>query len=137
MSCTTTCVRPTPAQAHCAAADCHRTFNTVSGFDSHRRSGMCVDPVALGMTEKNGSWRMPLSESRRAWLARIVEGDSRVQAEPQGCETGSLGVPGTLGDSEAADSRTGEVWVDDRYAQLSPDARRRFDEDMARRIEGA
>lgn len=34
--------------AHCAA-QCHRTFTGVTGFDAHRRDGQCVDPASLGM----------------------------------------------------------------------------------------
>jgi hypothetical protein len=43
----------------------------VSGFDRHRRDGHCLDPVALGMTETGGVWRMPLSEADRARLSEV------------------------------------------------------------------
>jgi hypothetical protein len=33
--------------AHCAAAECHQTFSTVTWFDKHRVRGKCVDPAKL------------------------------------------------------------------------------------------
>jgi hypothetical protein len=56
--CGQSCVRPSPAQAHCAG--CHRTFGGVTGFDAHRRAGVCVDPVGLGYAERAGVWRVPI-----------------------------------------------------------------------------
>jgi hypothetical protein len=42
MSCSPTCVQPSPTNAHCAAT-CHQTFGAVSAFDRHRRGGECID----------------------------------------------------------------------------------------------
>ena len=106
MSCVPTCVRPTPAQAHCAAADCHRTFGSVTGFDRHRRDGACVDPATLGMSETGGVWRIPVPEADRARLARIRNADSRSHGEPQSDENGPVEGRGRVGGSDAADSRT-------------------------------
>lgn len=55
MACGQECGAVTPAQAHCSA--CHRTFGGVSGFDRHRRGGVCLDPEGLGMTLKGSVWR--------------------------------------------------------------------------------
>ena len=56
MSCTNTCIAPSPTNAHCGA--CHRTFGSVTGFDRHRRNGECVDPATLPMhTDARGVWR--------------------------------------------------------------------------------
>jgi hypothetical protein len=61
MTCTDTCVRPTPSQAHCGSG-CHQTFGGVTGFDAHRRAGRCLDPATItkdgGMhLDQNGIWR--------------------------------------------------------------------------------
>ncbi|MEV5819389.1 hypothetical protein AB0L22_09450 [Micromonospora haikouensis] len=69
MPCHTTCVLPTPAQAHCSA--CHTTFGGVTGFDSHRKDGTCVDPATLGFVQRDGVWRMPMSEDARERFARL------------------------------------------------------------------
>lgn len=64
MSCTRTCHRPSPNQAHCPS--CHRTFGGGTGFDSHRRQGRCMDPEDLGMVaDWKGVWRKPMPESAR------------------------------------------------------------------------
>jgi hypothetical protein len=42
--------------AHCAS--CHRTFSAVSGFDTHRRNGTCVDPATVGLVH---------NDTRRCW----------------------------------------------------------------------
>lgn len=64
--CGQTCTRPTPTQAHCAAAGCHATFGGVSLFDRHRRRGECLPPADLGMTEVRGVWRIPMDEEARS-----------------------------------------------------------------------
>lgn len=66
MACTPTCHKPTPAQAHCTV--CHRTFGGVSGFDAHRRNGQCLDPVTLGMIERDRVWRTPMADEARRRL---------------------------------------------------------------------
>jgi hypothetical protein len=60
MTCTDTCVRPSPSQAHCSS--CHITLSGVTGFDAHRRGGRCLDPATItkdgGMRlDWNGIWR--------------------------------------------------------------------------------
>lgn len=57
--CTEACRRPSPAMAHCAS--CHRTFGGVTGFDAHRKDGTCLPPSSLGMVERDGVWRTPMS----------------------------------------------------------------------------
>lgn len=59
--CGSDCARPTPAQAHCSV--CHTTFGGVSGFDAHRRDGVCADPASLGMECRGEVWRTPMSEA--------------------------------------------------------------------------
>ena len=68
MSCRT-CATPTPNQAHCAA--CHLTFGGVTGFDAHRKHGACLDPYALGMVERDGVWRTPMSDAARERLDQL------------------------------------------------------------------
>lgn len=70
MTCTPTCVHPAPAQAHCPTALCHQTFNSPSGFDRHRRGGLCLRPAEVGMViDDRGVWRMPISDADRVRLA--------------------------------------------------------------------
>ena len=71
MSCHPTCERPAPSQAHCGGErGCHLTFGSVRAFDDHRKSGACLDPVALGMSPNDrGVWRVPLPDDAAARLA--------------------------------------------------------------------
>jgi hypothetical protein len=67
MSCTPTCVHPSPSQAHCGAADCHQTFGGVGTFDKHRRNGECLAPAELGLRlDHAGVWHRPMDEEARA-----------------------------------------------------------------------
>lgn len=61
--CTPTCRAPSPSMAHCPT--CHRTFGSVGGFDQHRKQGECLDPADLGMAERDGVWRTPMSDAAR------------------------------------------------------------------------
>jgi hypothetical protein len=56
--CADTCVRPTPAQAHCTV--CHEPFGSISAFDRHRVDGWCRDPASRGLEQINGKWRRPM-----------------------------------------------------------------------------
>lgn len=69
-ACLDTCRRPSPAQAHCKSG-CHRTFGGVGGFDRHRRDGQCLDPATLGYVERDGIWRLPLTEEDAARLGGL------------------------------------------------------------------
>lgn len=66
--CSGTCIRPTPSQAHCGARNCHQTFGGVTGFDAHRKDGICLNPETLGMVHNNGVWRTPMSDEARERL---------------------------------------------------------------------
>jgi len=67
MACSSTCVRPTPAQAHCGA--CHLTFGGVRNFDRHRDNGKCLKPEALGLEEDpRNVWRTPMTDEAREQL---------------------------------------------------------------------
>lgn len=82
MTCTPTCVKPSPSNAHCSA--CHETFGSVSGFDRHRRAGACVDPVTIPgqrLTD-GGIWRYEGGENR-------ADAHSRSRSEPESDESGS------------------------------------------------
>lgn len=68
-SCSDSCRRPSPSQAHCGA--CHTTFGGVSGFDRHRRGGECLAPAGLGFVERDRVWRAPLDEGGRERLASV------------------------------------------------------------------
>ncbi len=84
-TCTDSCRRPSPSQAHCGA--CHRTLGSVTDFDRHRVGGACVDPASLGLVERAGLWASPerhadderktavLRQSRR-FRARHTHGDA-------------------------------------------------------------
>lgn len=74
MPCSNICKTPTPSQAHCGA--CHETFNGVRGFDAHRREGVCLPPLTLGMAvNPRGVWSWPLTEERREQLA-VMRGEA-------------------------------------------------------------
>ena len=67
MACSSTCVRPSTAQAHCGV--CHRTFGGLKGFDAHRRDSKCADPKRLGMVLSDRNvWRTPMPEDAIARL---------------------------------------------------------------------
>lgn len=69
MMCTTSCLAPTPHQAHCGV--CHLTFSGVGGFDRHRKGGRCAEPSTLGMARNPlGVWATPTTPEERARLAR-------------------------------------------------------------------
>lgn len=73
MTCSPTCRRPTPGQAHCGA--CHLTFSGVSGFDRHRRGGACLDPAAFGFhPDERGVWRAPAPQDGSFRVARPAAG---------------------------------------------------------------
>lgn len=65
MTCLDSCLTPTPAQCHCAS--CHRTFGGITGFDAHRKNGMCLDPAAKGYVEVKGIWRRPPPAGKAYW----------------------------------------------------------------------
>ena len=56
-ACTNDCARPTPSQAHCPT--CHETFGGVTGFDTHRKDGVCLDPELKGYVLVKDIWRLP------------------------------------------------------------------------------
>jgi hypothetical protein len=57
MPCLSTCIQPSPSNAHCSA--CHVTFGGITGFDRHRRGGECIAPSGLDMhPDGRGVWRM-------------------------------------------------------------------------------
>lgn len=66
--CLTICHTPTPSQCHCGT--CHRTFGGASGFDRHRRGGLCLDPAGLGYELVKGVWRQPMNADQ---LARLID----------------------------------------------------------------
>ena len=107
MSCTTTCIQPSPSQAHCGA--CHVTFGGITGFDRHRRHGQCLTPEAIGHTDNGrGVYRLPMTEARAAQLAAMrTDAPSGSHRTPQTAEQAS-GVHGEgLGDSRAVGTRSG------------------------------
>lgn len=89
MTCTTTCVQPSPSQCHCGA--CHITFGGLSGFDRHRRDGQCLTPEAIGyVRDPRGVYRAPITDEQRQRLAALRgNAPSAVLREPQTAETGS------------------------------------------------
>lgn len=73
MACGPNCIKPSPAQAHCAAT-CHQTFSGVGGFDRHRRAGICLDPATLGMSKNGkGIWRTPMTAEQAEKLQHLRE----------------------------------------------------------------
>lgn len=71
--CLATCRAPSPAMAHCAS--CHLTFGGVTGFDTHRKDGHCLNPADLGYAERDGVWRQPMSD---AVLQRLTGKDAEL-----------------------------------------------------------
>lgn len=72
MSCTKTCVAPTPAQAHCPV--CHITFGGVRLFDAHRAGTLdapvCCPPDSIpGFPAHlvNGVWRRLMLRRPTHW----------------------------------------------------------------------
>jgi len=76
MTCTSTCIKPSPSQAHCPV--CHVTFSGPTLFDAHRRGDVderyCLDSAA--MTDRGkplhrdaaGVWRAAgIDPTRQAW----------------------------------------------------------------------
>lgn len=96
MTCVSTCIKPSPSNAHCGA--CHVTFGSVSGFDRHRSFGQCGRPSLLDMhRDGNGIWRM---DGRNPH----ADAPSACAGKPQGCETGS-----GVGRDRADDSKPAET----------------------------
>jgi hypothetical protein len=92
MPCQTTCVQPSPSQAHCAV--CHLTWSGVSGFDRHRRNGRCLAPPEIGYADDGrGVFRAPPTEAGRkrfeAIRAAHTDAPSACVREPQTDETPS------------------------------------------------
>ena len=54
-------------RAHCTG--CHKTFNSLGGFDKHRKDFKCLDPGDLGMVmSDDGIWSSPMSETYKTTL---------------------------------------------------------------------
>jgi hypothetical protein len=54
-------------RAHCTG--CHRTFNSVGGFDKHRKDLKCLDPESIGMEmNEKGIWSTPMNEELKKRL---------------------------------------------------------------------
>lgn len=73
MSCRTTCIQPSPSNAHCSA--CHHTFSGITAFDRHRRAGACLSPLTIGLhADRRGVWRHPGPDDtqRSAWPQRAA-----------------------------------------------------------------
>lgn len=53
-----------PSRAHCGA--CHRTFGGVTGFDKHRKNGVCLNPTTIGLVLSTAwdyeIWTLPVDE---------------------------------------------------------------------------
>ncbi|MCW2768527.1 MAG: hypothetical protein JWO11_4486 [Nocardioides sp.] len=105
MTCTVGCLKPTPSQAHCSA--CHRTFGSVTGFDRHRRGGVCANPATLMPPshvmhrDRNGVWRMAGPDpTARGWPRAATSG-------PPDDETGSVVGRDTPDDLEAGETISG------------------------------
>lgn len=109
MSCTPTCIAPSPSNAHCAAEGCHVTFGGVGGFDRHRRDGECLTPAKIGYTaDSRGVYRAPLSDTDRERLAamrgRNTDAPSACTVSPQTAQTVSGVGLATIADSEPAET---------------------------------
>ncbi len=63
---------PTPFQALCSV--CCRLFGGVSGFDTHRVNGACVDPSNYGYVEVEGVWRQPMDHDKVKMFRTRVSG---------------------------------------------------------------
>lgn len=104
MTCTTTCVRPSPSQAHCSV--CHVTWSGITGFDRHRIDDQCRTPAEIGYVDDGrGVFRAPMTDERRQQLAALrTNADSRRGATPGTAETGPEVPRPTPADSEAAET---------------------------------
>ena len=76
--CVETCLKPTPAQAHCPT--CHRHFGGVTAFDDHRSNGICIDPGSILRdgeplyVQMEGIWRKPMDQEKVAEFRDRVRG---------------------------------------------------------------
>lgn len=71
MACAPTCVRVWATwnwQGYSHCGGCHRTFATVADFDRHRSWRRCLDPAAVGLTQRKGVW----SGSGKADLSELL-----------------------------------------------------------------
>lgn len=110
MTCTPTCVAPTPNQAHCGSG-CHVTWSGVTGFDRHRRDGRCLTPDEIGyVVDSRGVYRAPITDAKRAQLAalrRRGDADSRSLSEPQSDRSPGLVVADVSGLPGGSQTRSG------------------------------
>lgn len=60
-------------QTHCGA--CHRSFNSVSAFDMHRRRDVCLDPIDI--RDRDGYAAMRLIEGM--WRGREMANEQRTR----------------------------------------------------------
>jgi hypothetical protein len=70
---TALCGTPTAAQYHCTV--CHHTFGALRAFDRHRVGKVgnreCLTPGALGLEQRAGVWREPMTPEARAKLEQL------------------------------------------------------------------
>lgn len=112
MTCTPTCIAPSPSQAHCGSG-CHRTFGSVTGFDRHRRAGQCVDPATFKghdamHIDHNGIWRYD-GGHRRA----MAHAPSRGMPQSQDHSVSVVGD--TTDDPNGSETRWGDYPLAETY----------------------
>lgn len=99
MTCTSTCIQPSPTNAHCGA--CHVTFGSVRGFDLHRRGGECYGPALTRMHQDGrGVWRMDGRPPQ-------ADAPSADHASPLADESSPGVVPARSGATEVAETLSG------------------------------
>jgi hypothetical protein len=67
---------------------CGRTFLSLAGFDAHRHheatrvqtGSRCADPAVLGMVQRDGVWRKPMTQAARERL-NDIGGTARLSHE--------------------------------------------------------
>ncbi|MGH8610196.1 MAG: hypothetical protein ACREX9_23150 [Gammaproteobacteria bacterium] len=81
----------------CQCRECGRVFGAVTGFDLHRQGPMsaryCSDPAALGLVEKDGVWKKPISPEEIAKLTRRKAKLSTIAPEAMPAAAKQAGCP--------------------------------------------
>ncbi len=58
----------------CHCSGCHKTFNSVGGFDKHRKDFKCLDPLDLKMEmDDKGIWAVPMTEEYKKRLEEVIK----------------------------------------------------------------
>jgi hypothetical protein len=103
---------------------CGRVFGGVAGFDAHRHheatrvqtGSRCAHPAVLGMVERDGVWRSPMSQAARERIQDI----KNVRTAPPGW----IPPDGVSPEIERADATIAEVFGEPTFDEIAAEKRR-------------